>query len=268
MSVAVAATAQVTTLFQSSSDLAGTTSLVFDPPNTFAASVDGSAIFGSGDALRVADFSGDAKPEVTWAPANVNRITTAFRLDLKGYTDAIDVANDKDIQLRFSDSDDGITSNARVMSTISFEASGKLKVNGSTYYTFTSGVAADVSIVLNVAVDDPEISGDENLLNYTLFNESYSFASQTIDLFVNGDLVGTKAMSVGANFDPIDGVYKIGFIGSSNSDINMDYHFDDFILYEGSDISVPLAGPEPSSFALIFGAAALEFSTCRRRRKA
>jgi hypothetical protein len=147
------------------------------------------------------------------------------------------------------------------MATNSFEASARPKVNGASGFTFVTGTPVAVSRVFNVSTSTP--------LDYTLFNANHSLAAQNISTFVDGILVDTQVMAFGANFDPVSGVAKIGFVGSSDADVDPDYQFDDLILFEGTDISTELVispVPEPSSFALLFGLSALGFVGMRRRR--
>lgn len=247
---------QVTNLFSSAGDLVGIDNRLESDGSTYVvASADGNAFFGNQDALRIADLTATDKPEAVW---NAPAITAGFRLDMRAANNAFVDGSPVDINLRFADSADTVTSSANVMTTISFEADSKLKIEGSTVFTFTPGVAAAISLVFNVSTTD--------VLNFTLNEAAHALAASNIMTFVDGVLVDTRAMVAGDNFDPTSGVAKIGFVGESDSKLGVDYLFDDITLFVGDDISVPISAvPEPSSFALVFGIAALGFASRRRR---
>ena len=254
--------AQITTFFSDASSLSPNYKLESDGSTYIAAAFDGSSIFGSGDALRVADLTSTDKPEIVWntqAP-----VTGAFRLDLRAALNTPITGDSQDINLRFGDTDDeDVGASSRTLVTISFEATGQLKINGSnpTDFTFTQGVAANISLIFNPT---------GGALDYTLYNQSFSLEAGGYQAFVDGVLITTTTGVVaGASYDLTKGLGKLGFVGSSDAAQGMDYVFDDIILFEGADISVPISAvPEPSSFALIAGIMALGCIGTRRRRVA
>lgn len=227
-------------------------------------SVDGNSIFGSGDALRIADLTANDKPEAIWSKS---AMTAGFRLDLSAYNNMHVTDSPIDINFRLGNAVGDLGSKDKVMGTISFEADSKLKVDGSTFFTFTEGVPANVSLVFNVS--------HGSSLAFTLFDGSYNLAANSVAVFVDGSYLGDKEFVDSTaddptpntlSFDPTTGVAAFGFVGESDSKKDVDYLFDNIVLYEGDDISVPISAvPEPSSFALLFGFAALGFASRRRR---
>ncbi len=237
--------AGVVSLYQDASDEAGFNNRhEFDGTTYIANTVIGSNAFGTGDALRIADLSAVDKPEVVW-DSNVfgGDVTTAFRLDLDALLNAPATTGSVDINLRFADSGDSIGSSGNQLNTISFEESGRLKINGSTVHTFTGPTS--VSFLTNV--------DDVNSITYTAFDQiGATLAADSIATFVNGVLVDTRGNNVnGTGFDNSLGVNKLGFTGESDSKLNADYLFDNITFLTGADAGIVTAVPEPSSAALI-----------------
>jgi hypothetical protein len=255
--VATSASADIFSLYTDASSEAGFNERFESDDTTYIAdTIDGSGIFGDGDALRMADLTDLDKPEVVWNSAAFggSDITDAFRLDLDAFNNAVG-AGSVDINLRFSDSGDSIGSKANQLNTISFEETSKLKINGSTVHTFTG--ATSVSFFVNVSETNPVQYTFGDQINTTLPVDS-------IATFVNGVLVDTRGNSVdGTGFDNTSGVNKLGFIGESDSKFPVDYSFDNVVLYLGADAGIV---PEPATISLVLGALALAFAAYRRRR--
>ncbi|MEJ6569376.1 MAG: PEP-CTERM sorting domain-containing protein [Akkermansiaceae bacterium] len=220
---------------------------------------DGSATIGNGDALRVADYSGaaagtaaDDKPEAWWDLTTTIPGGASFRIDYNAANLNLDAA-DKDINLRFGNSNTGRpTSSARTWTTVSHEQDGSLKIDGSTQADFGAG-----PLFISFVVNTHATLG----FTYTLNGLTQTLAPLSSDTWVDGILEDQdNPMNIGGDIVQADGINELGFTGSSDADENMDFLFDDIVLFTGADISEV---PEPSSslLALLGGMIVL-----RRRR--
>lgn len=257
--LSLSANAQSYVLYNDAADEAGFNERHETDGSTYIAdTIIGSGAFGTGDALRIADLSDSDKPEVVWNSAAFggSDITTAFRVDLDALNNTPGNTGSVDINMRFSDSGDSIGSSGNQLNTISFEESGRLKINGSTVHTFSG--ATSVSFLTNVDTVNPII--------YTAWDQtSATLAADSIATFVNGVLVDTRMNNNGAGFDPLSGVNKFGFTGESDSKLNADYLFDNITLLTGSDAGIVTAAiPEPSSLAIL---GLMGCAGCIRRRR-
>lgn len=226
-----------------------------DGATYIANTIDGTNVFGDGDALRIADLTTTDKPEVVWNQDAFGGadITSAFRLDLDAFNNISPTTGSVDINLRFADSGDSIGSSSNQLNTISFEESSRVKVNGSTKHTLTG--AESISFLINIDVT--------NSLQYTFGDQTNTtLPADSIATFINGSLVSTDGNSNGAGFDSSSGLNKVGFTGESDSKTGADYLFDNIYLHTGADAGI-LAVPEPSSSILLLGALGL---AARRRR--
>lgn len=79
-------------------------------------------------------------------------------------------------------------------------------------FGFTTGTPAEVLLVFNVSTSAT--------LNYTLFDTALTLDPSRVETFVDGVLMDTRAMSSGAEFDPIKGVAKLGFVGTRRRVVN------------------------------------------------
>lgn len=250
--------ADVVLLYSGNDDLAGIDNRFESDGSTFVvATVDGSGVFGSGDALRIADLSALDKPEAVWSTAP--SITDGFRIDMKAANNGFVSGSSVDINLRFTNTGLSASTQSNVFATISFEADSLLKVNGSSIGDFSGG-PLDLSFVIN--------NSDTNALTYTLFGEEKTLAANSINTYIGGVLADAdRSITPGASYVSASGIGILGFIGESDSKMDADYLFDDITLYTGADISTS-AVPEPSTYALLLGFLGLGWVVARRRRKA
>lgn len=244
--LSLSANAQSYVLYEDAADEAGFNERHETDGTTYIAdTIIGSGAFGTGDALRIADLSASDKPEVVWNSAAFggSDITTAFRIDLDALNNTPANTGSVDINMRFADSGDSIGSSGNQLNTISFEESGKLKINGSTVHTFSG--ATSVSFLTNVDT--------VNSIMYTAWDQTgATLAADSIATFVNGVLVDTRSNNNGAGFDSLSGVNKYGFTGESDSKLNADYLFDNITLLRGAEAGIITAAvPEPSSLAIL-----------------
>lgn len=260
-SIALAtAEAGVFSLYTDAFSEAGADRIEHNGTDIFATTVDGSGTIGSGDALRVADLSTTDKPQIEWVSTSFGGdITGAFRLDVDARNLITAVSgNDYDINLRMSDSNqDSLGSKGDQLISISFEETNKVKLDGSTISGSDTSSAQSYSFLINV---DPV-----NSFLYTFGDQTNAtLPADTTLAFINGVLVDSKENpSDATGFDNSLGVHRIGFTGESHSKSGMDYVFDNIVLSTGADAGIV---PEPSTYALLFGALAIGLAVVRRRR--
>lgn len=232
--VAANANAAVFTLYADAADEAGLATQSENGTDTFASTASG--------VLRVADLSTTAKPEASWTSGSFGGdINTAFLLTLDAINNATVIGGSVDINLRMSNPGVSLGSKSNQLTTISFEQSDSIKVDGSTAHN--TAALTSYGFLINV---DPTSS-----LQYTYGDQTNAtLAADTTITFVNGVLTHTKLNpSGGTGFDNSLGVNRIGFVGESNSKTGVDYSFDNVVLSTEADAGI-LVVPEPSSALL------------------
>ena len=105
----------------------------------------------------------------------------------------------------------------------------------------------------------------------TLVGSSAANNTLVLDLYFNGELVGTSSTS-GASDILGETISKLqfGYLGTPANAANM--NIDNILIYSkalsAGEVAALVAVPEPSAFGLLAGAGALAFVAARRRRRA
>ncbi|MEQ9461241.1 MAG: PEP-CTERM sorting domain-containing protein [Phycisphaeraceae bacterium] len=215
--------------------------------------------FGTGNALRLYDFSTEDKPELQKdldAP-----ITGAFRVDFSSFDNSVNDSSSA-IRFRMANTGDSISSESRSAFSLSWQADGEVtaKSEGGFGSVATKSSDALVGVQQITMVGNAAVAGN---YDYTLFGVSRSLNPQSYDVYINGVLFNdssdadeinglefTLTKSAG-NYDPALGLGRLGLIGSSNSNVDPDVFYDNIILRTGDDVI-----PEPAS-ALLLGLGAM-----------
>lgn len=216
--------------------------------------------FGTGDALRMYDFSTADKPELQGEFASA--LTGAYRIDFQGLNQS---ANSSSIAIRFRMANSGksISSQSRTAFSLSWQADGKItaKFSDSGLNDGNANDADTKSSAALTGVHDVSIIGNNDVsatYAYSLFGESRVLNAQSYDVYIDGALLnsGSDAWYANgmkytleysaANYDPSLGIQRFGLIGSSSSSVDPDVEFDNIILRTGNDII-----PEPAAIGLM-----------------
>ncbi len=105
----------------------------------------------------------------------------------------------------------------------------------------------------------------------TLVGSSAANNTLVLDLYFNGELVGTSSTSGASNIcgETISKL-QFGYYGNNANAANM--NIDNILIYSkalsAGEVAALVAVPEPSAFGLLAGAGALAFVAARRRRRA
>ena len=185
------------------------------------------------------------------------------------------IVSDPEIRLRLSNNEVDPTSDSKTGFAMVFRhedtdstnhvRAGQWSVSGAKVSTTSSGL----SDYTNVA-DNSEFSVSL-IINNAYTEQTYNSGSNTVaantyDFYIDDSFIGNYTLGEdAANYDRDLGLGTIGILGSSDSDTGVDVIFDNIVLRTGVDNGLT-AVPEPSAFAMIFGAAALGFTACRRKR--
>lgn len=261
--------AAVTEIFGNSvTDLSG-----FDNTKGTPGSADASVVNGK---LSFNDQSGTDKPEAYHSFTNT---VGGLRLDFKVQFNNSAITNlvsDPEIRLRLGNNGLDPTSDAKTGFAMVFRhedtdssnqiragqwSTNKVSTTSSGLSSYTSvaeNTELDISLYINNAYTDQTYNSGANTV-----------AANTYDLYIDGDLKGNYALgeTIVGGFDRDVGFGMIGFLGSSDSDQGVDVWFDDIFLRTDADSGMTPV-PEPSTFAMLFGAVALAYTVCRRKKQA
>ena len=226
--------------------------------------------FGTGNAMRIYDFSTVDKPELQGEFASV--LTGPYRIDFQGLNQSVN-SSSKAIRFRLANSGQSISSANRSAFSLSWQADGKIT---ATYDGAADGNSGDADVKKTaelIGVHGVTIIGNNDTsatYAYSLFGESRVLNPQSYDVYIDENLLNSSTDADFANgmkytlgystgYDPALGIQRFGLIGSSNSDVDPDVEFDNIVLRTGNDII-----PEPASFGMMALASGI-FLFIRRR---
>jgi hypothetical protein len=203
-------------------------------------------VFNDGDALRMYDLSNADKPELQGDLAAP--LLDPFRVDFRSFNQSAN-ASTKAIRFRMANHGDSVTSESRVAFSLSWRANGTVTASyeggGGTAPTVSSSALAGVHDITLIAF--PATSGN---FTYTLFGGTRTLNPTSYDVYIDGGLLNTAfanglpftlTKSTGV-YDPALGLGRFGLHGSSNSDVDPDYLFDNILLQR---IEETTGGPVP-----------------------
>ena len=228
--------------------------------------------FGDGNALQMIDLYDGDKPELQGELAAP--LLEPFRIDFQSF-DQSPADSSSAIRFRMANSGNSISSESRSAFSLSWQADGALTAkyqgnadeNASDVDTKKSAILEgvhDVALIANGGITDA--------WTYNSFGIERTLNPQSYDVYINGELLNSSeegdnshddfkngmafhTLKSMENYDPSAGIQRFGLIGSSNSNTDPDYLFDNIILTTGADISMV---PEPNaSLLLVFGLVAV-----------
>lgn len=234
--------------------------------------------FGTGNALRLVDFTDQDKAEIHGQLAAP--LFEPFRIDFQSQNES-PVASTRAIRFRMGNNDINITSEKRAAFSISWQADGDI---GGKYSGAEDGIGdvdtknsdpltgvQDVTMIANGA-----LSGT---YTYNLFGETRTLDPLHYDLYIGGVLLNSSSEGdakhddfkngMQFHYDKSDneydtslGLQQFALFSSGTGDTDPDVYFDNIIFSTGADIGNQV--PEPSSLLILMGVAALAAPAVRR----
>jgi len=221
-------------------------------------------VFNDGNALHMFDLAPFEKPEVrgeyTSAANGSNApLTGPFRIDFQSINQSTNDSS-KAIRFRMANAGLSISSESRSAFSLSFQADGDFTAK---YSGIADGNASDVD-TLN---SDPLVGAQSismiangataGTYAYNVFGVARVLDPLHYDIYINGVLLNDSpdadfangmqfhTEKSAGNYDPALGLSQFGLLGSSDSDVDPNYLFDNILLKTGADII-----PEPSILGL------------------
>ena len=203
-----------------------------------------------------------------------------FRIDIQSFNQSAN-SSTRAIRFRMANSGQSITSESRTAFSISFQADGDTNAKYSGIAD-TNGVDADGNPILDSNRNDVDtISTDPiegvstmtmvangsttDTFTYTLFGLTRTLDPLHYDVYISGELLNTSTDDPVTDLDfarvedranglqfttensfgqylPNNGLGRFGLVGSSDSNVDPDYIFDNIVLRTGADIEEDTSG--------------------------
>lgn len=242
--------------------------------------------FNDGNAMVQKNMTTTDKPELQGDTYGLTggTLKSAWRFDFQSYNNSSNYNDSQAIRWRMGNTGKSITSESRVIMSLSWQSDGKITAKYSDPGDGTTDVDTKSTSTINenlYKVVDVTIIGNSKVsgtYTYTLPGQGHRILNpQSYDCWID-DGTGLYLLNsgtdpkyangmafhvgkAGSNYDPALGLGRFGFVGSADSATGTQVMYDNIFLKTGVDV------PEPATFGLLGIAGAAMLAIRRIRRK-